>query len=122
MAINLLQNDNTLSNKKIADLIPNYFRANEIASINHGKKFAYLWDKEFPIRKVKVPDNYEEKQIKAQEVVQYIIKEREKEKSVPLTSLWTTKNFGVSRPVIEKIIKGIYPYHLEGIEYPIKLK
>ena len=49
--INILANNKTLSNKKIADLIPNYFRANEIASINNGKKYAYLWNGDFPIRK-----------------------------------------------------------------------
>lgn len=59
--INILANDNTLSNTKIAELIPNYFRANEIASINNGKKYAYLWHGNFPIRKETVPNDYEEK-------------------------------------------------------------
>lgn len=59
--INILANDNTLSNTKIAELIPNYFRANEIASINNGKKYAYLWHGDFPIRKETVPNDYEEK-------------------------------------------------------------
>lgn len=40
--INILANDTTLSNDKIAAIIPNYFRPNEIASINNGKKYAYL--------------------------------------------------------------------------------
>ena len=44
--------DKTLSNAKIAELFPCYFRANEIASINTGKKYAYLWKGDFPIRKI----------------------------------------------------------------------
>ena len=30
------------TDSKIAELCPNYFRANEIASINTGKKYGYL--------------------------------------------------------------------------------
>ena len=59
--MNILSSDKTLSNKKIAELIPNYFRANEISLINNGKKYAYLWDGKFPIRKERVPNNYDEK-------------------------------------------------------------
>lgn len=56
----ILSTDITLSNKKIGDMFE--IRPNEVASINHGKKYKYLWQGEFPIRKVIVPDNYEEKQ------------------------------------------------------------
>lgn len=47
----ILSTDITLSNSKIAELIPCYFRANEIASINNGKKYAYLWGGEFLLEK-----------------------------------------------------------------------
>ena len=70
--IQILKNDITLSNQKIADLIPNYFRANEIASINNGKKYAYLWNGDFPIRKVIVPNDYEKKQEIAYKILNYI--------------------------------------------------
>ena len=70
--INILAVDTTLSNSKIADLIPNYFRANEIASINNGNKFSYLWTGDFPIRKIIVPNDYDEKQQKAYNILLYI--------------------------------------------------
>lgn len=113
--IHLLSEDVTLSNKKIADLIPNYFRANEIASINHGKKYAYLWNGDFPIRKVVVPDNYEEKQKIALEIIEYIKNNKN------ISQIKIQKDTGYSRKIVEKVIKGIYPYKILNIEYPIKL-
>ena len=61
-----------MSNSKIAELIPNYFRANEIASINNGNKYAYLWNGDFPIRKETVPNDYLEKQNVAKSIIDYI--------------------------------------------------
>lgn len=72
--MNILSNDITLSNKKIADLIPNYFRANEIASINNGNKYSYLWNGDFPIRKIKVPNDFDEKQKIALNIIDYLKK------------------------------------------------
>ena len=114
--INILANDKTLSNKKIADLIPNYFRANEIASINNGKKYAYLWNGNFPIRKQKVPDNYEEKQYNAIQILKCIKKHNYKISQVQLQ-----RETGFNRMIVEKTIKGIYPYNFSNISYPIRL-
>lgn len=114
--IRILQMDTTLSNKKIADLIPNYFRANEIAAINNGKKYAYLYDGDFPIRKVIVPNDYQEKQNLAEQVLIYI-------SNNPKTSKkFLQDNFKVGRFTIDKIIKGEYPYKIENVNYPINFK
>ena len=114
--IELLKTDTTLSNSKIADLIPNYFRANEVASINNGKKYAYLYNGDFPIRKITVPNDYEEKQSKAKEILQYI-----KNKNYKVSKIQIQKDTGYSRPVVDKTLNGIYPYNIAGVEYPIKL-
>lgn len=113
----ILSSDKTLSNTKIASLIPNYFRANEIASINNGKKYAYLWSGEFPIRKELVPDNYEEKQDIALKVLKYI-----KEKNYKVMKKDIMKDTQCSKLILDKILKGIYPYSFSNIQYPIKLK
>lgn len=114
--IKILSEDVTLSNTKIAELIPNYFRANEIASINNGKKYAYLWNGDFPIRKVTVPNNYDEKQQIALNILKYL-----KNKEYKTTQIQTQRDTGYSRMIVEKTLKGIYPYNISNIEYPIKL-
>lgn len=113
--INILANDKTLSNSKIAELIPNYFRANEIASINNGNKYAYLWDGEFPIRKETVPNDYLEKQIIAKHIIEYIKSHN------ALTQIKIQKELGYGRRIVEKVIKGEYPYCLSNQTYPIQL-
>ena len=113
--IQILKNDITLSNQKIADLIPNYFRANEIAAINNGKKYAYLWNGDFPIRKVVVPNDYEKKQEIAYKILNYINNNKN------LSQIKIQKELGYSRMIVEKTIKGIYPYSLPNVKYPIKL-
>lgn len=113
--INILANDKTLSNSKIAELIPNYFRANEIASINNGNKYAYLWNGDFPIRKETVPNDYLEKQNVAKSIVDYIKLQK------PLTQLQIQKETGYGRKVVEKVIRGEYPYYLSNQTYPIQL-
>lgn len=102
--INILATDKTLSNKKIAKKFN--IRPNEVASINHGKKYAYLWEKDFPIRKVLVPDNYEEKQQIAKKVLEY------KKKNPKATNVAIQKACNISRSIYEKIIKNIYPYNI----------
>lgn len=114
--INILANDKTLSNKKIADLIPNYFRANEIASINNGKKYAYLWNGDFPIRKQRVLNNYEEKQYNAIQILKCIKKHNYK-----ISQSQLQRETGFNRMIVEKTIKGIYPYNFSNISYPIRL-
>lgn len=114
----ILATDTTLSNSKIAELIPCYFRANEIASINTGKKYAYLWGGDFPIRKITVPNDYDEKQKIAREMIEYINQER---KRSPVTQRELQIKFNASRYTVEKVIKGIYPYRIEGLDFPIKL-
>lgn len=113
--IHILTNDKTLSNQKIADLIPNYFKANEIASINNGKKYAYLWEGTFPIRKEKVPNDYDKKQEIAKEILQYI------EKNPKISSIQIQRELNYGRCIVEKVLKGIYPYNIENQSYPIKL-
>lgn len=100
--IEILNTDKTLSNKKIGDMFG--IRPNEVASINHGKKYKYLWQGEFPIRKVLVPDNYDEKQELAKKVLKY------KQDNPLLSYAQIQKDLNVKRGVFEKIIKGIYPY------------
>lgn len=112
--INILANDNTLSNTKIAELIPNYFRANEIASINNGKKYAYLWHGDFPIRKETVPNDYEEKQKIALNILNYI-------KNNKTTQIQIQRELKYGRAIVEKTLKGIYPYRINGYNYPIQL-
>lgn len=112
--INILKNDKTLSYKKISELIPNYFRENEICSINTGHKYRYLWNGDFPIRKERVPDDYQEKLKLTREVVNYI-------KNNKTTQIALQKKFNCGRYIIEQIIKGKYPYYLNDIKYPIKL-
>ena len=102
--IAILASDTTLSNKKIGDLFG--IRPNEVASINHGKKYAYLWNKDFPIRKVVVPDDYEEKQQIARKVLEY------KQAHPNATNISIQKECNVSRSIYEKIIKQIYPYNI----------
>ncbi len=114
--INILANDKTLSNQKIADLIPNYFRANEIASINNGKKYAYLWDGDFPIRKQRVPNNYEEKQLNAIKILNCIKKHNYK-----ISQIQIQHETGFNRSIVEKTLKGVYPYNFSNIDYPIRL-
>lgn len=114
----ILSTDTTLSNKKIAQKFPNYFRANEIASINNGKKYAYLWEGDFPIRKVLVPDNYEEKQDLAKRTLDYIYNNSATQE---LNSNQLSKIMGISRGTIMKILNGVYPYVLKEVDYPIKL-
>lgn len=113
--INILANDNTLSNAKIAELIPNYFRANEIASINNGKKYSYLWSGEFPIRKETVPNNYDEKQKIALDILDYIKNNKK------TTQIQIQRELKYSRTIVEKSIKGVYPYKINGYNYPIQL-
>ena len=115
--MDLLYNDITLSNAKIAARYPCY-RPNEIASINTGKKYGYLWQGSFPIRTIIVPDDYDEKQAIAQEVLQYI---KDTRPTRALTQKELQEHFHQSRYTIEKIIKGIYPYKIENMEFPIKL-
>jgi hypothetical protein len=110
-----LANDITLSNSKIANLIPNYFRANEIASINNGKKYAYLWQGDFPIRKVLVPNDYEEKQKVALNILNFI------KENPSTTSISIQRTLGYGRRIVEKTLKGQYPYNFSGINYPIRL-
>lgn len=117
--INILSQDKTLSNKKIANMIPNYFRANEIASINTGKKYAYLWSGDFPIRKELVPDNYEEKQQTALNILEYI--NNKKIKHEKITQAQIQRDTGYNRSIVEKTLKGIYPYSFSTIEYPVRL-
>lgn len=116
--MNLLSTNKTLSNSKIASLFPCYFRANEIASINNGKKYAYLWNGSFPIRQIQVPNDYEAKQNLAKKIIQYINQNKTIKKT---TQKELQENFNIGRSIVEKIIKGIYPYNIEGIEYPITL-
>lgn len=115
--IELLKTDVTLSNRKIAALIPNYFRANEIASINNGEKYSYLYDGDFPIRKVKVPEDYEEKQKIAKEIISYL-----KRKNYAVSKKQIQQDLNLSRYIVDKTLKGIYPYNLSDIKsYPIEL-
>ena len=114
--INLLKTDITLSNSKIANLIPNYFRANEISSINNGKKYAYLYDGDFPIRKVRVPNDYEEKQQKAKQIIEYV-----KLNNFKVSKNQIKQDTNSSRTIVDKTLNGIYPYKINNIEYPIKL-
>lgn len=114
--INILNTDITLSNEKIAELIPNYFRANEIASINNGNKYGYLWNGDFPIRKVTVPNNYEEKQRVALNIIDYI-----KKNNYTVSQIQIQRELKYSRTIVEKTIKGIYPYKISNYSYPIKL-
>ena len=100
----ILNTDITLSNKKIGDMFG--IRPNEVASINHGKKYKYLWQGEFPIRKVIVPDNYEEKQQLAKKVLKY------KKENPQLSYIQIQKDLNVKRGIFEKIIKNIYPYNI----------
>lgn len=115
--INILAVDTTLSNSKIADLIPNYFRANEIASINNGNKFSYLWTGDFPIRKIIVPNDYDEKQQKAYNILLYIQNNQNKK----ITQKQIQQDLGYSRRVVENTLKGIYPYNIANQNYPIIL-
>lgn len=114
--IEILKTDITLSNSQIAEMIPNYFRANEIASINNGKKYAYLYDGDFPIRKVLVPNDYHNKQTIAKHILAYIEKN-----SYKITKRQIQQDTGYSRMVVDKTIQGIYPYNLPNIQYPIRL-
>ena len=116
--MNLLSTNRTLSNSKIANMFPCYFRANEIASINTGKKYAYLWEGTFPIRTVLVPDDYEVKQDLAKKIIQYIEENKATQK---ITQKGLQEKFNIGRSIIEKIIKGIYPYSIENFTYPITL-
>lgn len=118
--MHLLATNNSLTNEEIAKTIPNYFRSNEIASINNGKKYAYLWDGTFPIRSLRVPKDYKERQNIAKKVINYI--ENCKKNNLPIIKKEIQKNLIVSREVLDKIIKGQYPYNLEGMNYPILLK
>lgn len=115
--INILATDTTMSNSKIADLIPNYFRANEIASINNGNKYAYLWNGEFPIRKILVPNDYEEKQKIADNILSYI----QTHQNEKITQKQIQQDLNYSRKIVEKTLKGIYPYNKANQTYPIKL-
>ena len=47
-----------------------------MASINNGKKYAYLWNGSFPIRKVRVPKDYEKKQQITKNVLTYIFSQQ----------------------------------------------
>lgn len=114
--IEILKTNTSLSNSKIANLIPNYFRANEIASINNGKKFAYLYDGDFPIRKVTVPNDYDKKQEKAKQIILYL-----KNNNYQVSKNQIQRETNSSRMIVDKVLKGIYPYNLKNIEYPIKL-
>jgi group I intron endonuclease len=116
--IHILNTDVTLSNSKIAELIPGYFRANEIASINNGKKYAYLWNGDFPIRKVTVPNNYEECQEKAKNILKFINDNKNIKK---ITQIGIQRELGYSRTIVEKTLKGIYPYNINEVEYPVKI-
>lgn len=102
--IYILSTDKTLSNRKIAKKFG--IRPNEIASINNGKKYKYLWDNSFPIRKERVPDDYEEKQQIAKQVLEY------KQQHPKATNIEIQQKCKVSRFVYEKIIKQIYPYNI----------
>lgn len=112
----ILSIDKTLSNAKIAELFPCYFRANEIASINTGKKYAYLWKGDFPIRKILVPNDYDKKQSISKEIAEYIIKNKNLKK---ITQKGLQEQFKQGRRVIEKVVAGIYPYQLDNYEYPL---
>lgn len=118
--IYLLSTSDELTNQQIADLADGvYFRANEVASINHGKKYAYLWNGDFPIRKVTVPKDYQEKQQKSEKIYQYILDK--KEKGEKISQIGIQRDLGYSRLVVEKSIRGIYPYKLKNVKYPIQL-
>lgn len=102
--IEILANDKTLSNKKIANMFG--IRPNEVASINHGKKYKKLWNGEFPIRKELVPDDYEEKQELAKKVLLY------KKEHPNLSYAQIQKNLNIKRGVFDKINQNIYPYNV----------
>lgn len=117
--IHLLSTSIELSNQQIADSVDGYFRANEVASINNGKKYAYLWKGDFPIRKVVVPNNYQEKQQIAKDILEYISLQKAQNKKV--TQIQIQRDLKYGRSIVEKTIKGIYPYKVEGYNYPIRL-
>ena len=102
--IKILSTDKTLSNSKIASIFG--IRPNEVASINHGKQYKYLWDGNFPIRDVIVPDDYEKKQQLAKMVIEF------KKKNPLVTKKYLQEKFNVSRKVMDKICNSIYPYDL----------
>lgn len=102
--MNILSTDKTLSNSKIAQIFG--IRPNEVASINHGKQYKYLWDGDFPIRNVLVPDDYEKKQQLAKKVIEF------KNKNPMVTKKFLQEKFNVSRSVMDKIYNSIYPYDL----------
>ena len=81
-------------------------RPNEVASINHGKKYKKLWNREFPIRKELVPDDYEEKQELAKKVLLY------KKEHPNLSYAQIQKNLNIKRGVFDKINQNIYPYNV----------
>ena len=115
--IEILKTNRSLTHAEIADMIPNYFKSNEISSINTGKKYGYLYDGEFPIQKYIVPRDYQEKQELAKKVIDYI-----KEKNFIGTQVELRKIFSATRVSIENILKGKYPFDLEECNYPIKLE
>ena len=115
--IEILKTNRSLTHAEIAGIIPNYFRSNEISSINTGKKYGYLYDGEFPIQKYIVPKDYQEKQELAKRVINYI-----REKKFIVTQVELQKIFSATRVSIENILKGRYPFDLEGCDYPIKLE
>lgn len=117
--IQLLSTSIELTNQEIADSVNGYFRANEVASINTGKKYAYLWDGDFPIRKVRVPKNYAEKQKIAKDILEYIF--LQKEQGNQITQIQIQRELNKGRSIVEKTLRGIYPYKVEGYDYPIKL-
>lgn len=102
--IKILSTDKTLSNSKIASIFG--IRPNEVASINHGKQYRYLWDGDFPIRNIVVPDDYEKKQQLAKIVMEF------KNKNPLATKKFLQEKFNVSRKIMDKICNSIYPYDL----------
>lgn len=109
--IEILANDKTISNEEISKKFK--INKNSVASINSGKLFNYLWDGDYPIRKVKVPNDYKEKQKMVEKVLK-IIKENPKISKAQIQSI-----SGYGRFVVDKIIKGDYPYQMDNIKYPL---
>lgn len=70
------------------------------------------------IRKIIVPNDYGQKQQITCEIIRYIEQERKKRS---ITQRELQEKFNQSRYTVEKIIKGIYPYRIEGIDFPIKM-
>ena len=63
-----------------------------------------------------MPDNYEEKQYNAIQILKCIKKHNYK-----ISQAQLQRETGFNRMIVEKTIKGIYPYNFSNISYPIRL-